>query len=187
MVVTDLTAPAVEPLTLAEAKDFLRVTGTQQDALISALISAARAAIEAHTRTRLITQTVRLTAHDFCRWLSLPVWPIQSVDTMRYTASDGTDTLLDPATYQVVEGQPKALMAAYGLQWPTTRDEANAVRIDLTLGYGDSAADVPEDIINALRFLVASYHEHRLAAPGDMSMSMPAPVRDILAPRVFWF
>ena len=54
-----LIAPAIEPLSLGEAKLFLRVEHGDDDAVIAALVAAARAHIEALTRRCLITQTWR--------------------------------------------------------------------------------------------------------------------------------
>src|SRR5829696_8666709 len=54
-----LTRPAVEPVTLADAKAYLRVEHSDDDAVISALIAGARSHIEAQTRRALITQTWR--------------------------------------------------------------------------------------------------------------------------------
>ena len=55
-----VTAPAAEPLTLAEAKLHLRVDDTADDALIGALITAARQHAEHDTRRALVTQTWKL-------------------------------------------------------------------------------------------------------------------------------
>lgn len=55
-----VTAPAAEPLSLADAKAFLRVEHGDDDAIIASLIVAARNHIEALTRCVLITQTWRL-------------------------------------------------------------------------------------------------------------------------------
>lgn len=57
-----LTAPAAEPLTLDEARAFLRVEHHDDDAVIAALIAGARLHIEAQTRRALITQSWRLVA-----------------------------------------------------------------------------------------------------------------------------
>lgn len=55
-----VTAPSIEPVTLTEAKDFLRVTGTDDDDLITSLIVAARTNAESYTRRAFITQTWKL-------------------------------------------------------------------------------------------------------------------------------
>ena len=55
-----LTAPAAEPLSVAEAKAFLRVEHDDDDAMIASLIAAARNHVEALTRCGLITQTWRI-------------------------------------------------------------------------------------------------------------------------------
>ena len=56
-----LSGPVGEPLSLAEAKSWLRVDGSDEDALIQSLISSARKAVEAATNRLLITQQWRVT------------------------------------------------------------------------------------------------------------------------------
>ena len=55
-----LTAPAIEPLSLAEAKAFLRVETSDDDEVIGALIAGSRIHVEAQTRRALITQSWRI-------------------------------------------------------------------------------------------------------------------------------
>jgi hypothetical protein len=54
-----LTAPAVEPLSLTEAKAFLRVEHNDDDELIAALAAGSRIHVETQTRRALITQRWR--------------------------------------------------------------------------------------------------------------------------------
>jgi uncharacterized phiE125 gp8 family phage protein len=61
-----LTAPAFEPLSLAEAKAFLRVETSDDDDVIGVLIAGARIHVEVQTRRALITQSWRI---------SIDVWP----------------------------------------------------------------------------------------------------------------
>ncbi|MEQ1619683.1 MAG: head-tail connector protein, partial [Terricaulis sp.] len=59
MTITILTPPASEPITLAEAKLFLRIDQTAEDPLITTLIAAAREAVEVACGRALITRRVR--------------------------------------------------------------------------------------------------------------------------------
>ena len=55
-----LNPPAAEPLSLADAKSYLRVAHDDDDAIIAALIASARHHVESLTRSGLLTQTWRL-------------------------------------------------------------------------------------------------------------------------------
>jgi uncharacterized phiE125 gp8 family phage protein len=55
-----LTPPLVEPLSLAEAKAFLRLETAEDDPLIAAFISAARLHVETQTGLALVTQSWRM-------------------------------------------------------------------------------------------------------------------------------
>jgi uncharacterized phiE125 gp8 family phage protein len=55
-------APAIEPVSLAEAKSWLREDGAEEDELIQALIVAARMTLEAYTRRLFVTQSWRLSS-----------------------------------------------------------------------------------------------------------------------------
>ena len=50
-------APAIEPVTLSEAKLHLRVDGNDDDTLIQGLIQTARVDVETISLHKLITQT----------------------------------------------------------------------------------------------------------------------------------
>ena len=58
MAIDIVTPAATEAITLSEAKNFLRVDHSDDDALISALISAARQMCESYTRRILVTTTI---------------------------------------------------------------------------------------------------------------------------------
>ncbi len=61
-----VTPPAEEPVSLEEAKLHLRVDFDEDDALILALISAARQAAETITGRQLITARWKLVPHESC-------------------------------------------------------------------------------------------------------------------------
>lgn len=55
-----LAGPAQEPVSLAEARAFLRLDGDAEDALVQTLVTAARLHVEAITARAMIAQTWRL-------------------------------------------------------------------------------------------------------------------------------
>ncbi len=85
MGVSIITQPTVEPVSLEEAKLYLRVDATSEDDLISSLIQAAREYVETHTRRTLIYTTYRYTLDTFPGWnglnftsqpIELPKYPV---------------------------------------------------------------------------------------------------------------
>ena len=67
MALRQIAEPAVEPITLTEAKNHLRVSEPDDDALIAGLISAARMAAENICRRAFVTQQWELVIDSFPR------------------------------------------------------------------------------------------------------------------------
>jgi uncharacterized phiE125 gp8 family phage protein len=160
-----ITAPAVEPLTLQEAKDWMRIDAATEDALIEVLIPAARRWAEGYARRALITQTWDLVLDCFPVnpvEILLPMPTLQSVTSINYIDTAGASQLLDPAAYQVdTVGEPGRIAPAFGTVWPQTREQLNAVTIRFVAGYGVAAQDVPEGIRNGMLMLIAHMFERR--------------------------
>lgn len=93
-----MTGPAEEPVTIAEARAFLRIDGDHDDAVVAACIVAARQACESFTRRALMTQVWQLYLDD---WpadggpVTLPRPPLQAVTMVSVHDADGTATELD--------------------------------------------------------------------------------------------
>ena len=88
--------PALEPVTVPEAKAHCRVDGTAEDVLIASLILTSRLHIEAALGLALITQSWKLLLD---RWpnepsVAIPIRPVQSITSVRVLAADGTPTTL---------------------------------------------------------------------------------------------
>lgn len=184
-----VTAPAVEPVSLSEAKAHLRVDYSDDDSLIGAQISAARRMVEGFTRNRLITQTLRFTWNHFPPTLSLPVWPVQSVETLEYTDTDGSTQTLAASDYTLIKRKPREIGPAYSEVWPATRLHWNAVRVEVKAGHGDAGSDVPGDLLAAMKLILASLYEHREtvvigATVSDMKGLTSA--RALMEPHVLW-
>lgn len=164
-----VTAPIEEPLTLAEAKAQLRVDTAADDSYITALIKAARERFEELTSRALVTQTWDLFLDIFpgggyytrSGIVPLPLPPLQSVSSVKYTDLDGVLQTLASTEYLVdANGDPARLVPAYQKSWPTTRAQLAAVQIRFVAGYGGSVA-VPESAKLAMKLAIGHWYENR--------------------------
>lgn len=157
------TAPEVEPLTTAEARAHLRQDLTVDDDLIDGAIIAARAYAENYLHRALINQSITITRTGFGgSTLRLPVAPIQSITTVKYKDSDGNLQTWAASNYQLVKSTlPNRIAPAYAVTWPTTIADFDSVEVVVIAGYGDDSADIPRDILQAIKLLVAHFYENR--------------------------
>ncbi len=181
-----VTPPAVEPVTLAEAKAYLRVDLDDEDALISRCIVAAREAAERYTGRAFVTQDLCLRRDAWpgggTRALALPRPPLIEIATVTVFDLSGTATVLSSDAYIVDSAAvPGRIVLRAGTLVPSVPRETNMVEIAYRAGYGDTAADVPASIRSAILHWVGHLFEHR----GDSS-GLPSDAHALLAPyRVF--
>jgi len=176
-----LTPPALEPVSLSEAKQFLRVDHDDDDAVITSLIAAARAQIEALTRRALLTQTWRIVRDAWPsdgRLRAGPA-PLQTVVAARVFDTDGNAISFDPSVF-IVEAE-HAMLAAPAFALPAPGRIFAGIEIDVVSGFGDDAEDVPAPLRQAIRHLVAHWYDNRglVAIGGTLSM-MPASVNAMI-------
>lgn len=91
----------------------------------------------------------------------LPNPPLITVDSITYVDSDGATQTLSPTLYAVDQSEPARLTPAYGQTWPATRNQASAVSIIYTCGYGAAGSAVPEGIRDWILMRVGSLYEFR--------------------------
>ncbi|MDD2728318.1 phage head-tail connector protein [Malikia sp.] len=165
MTTTRITQPASEPITLAEAKAHLRLTHDDEDLLVSAMSSSARAACEDRLQRTLITSSWKLTLPAFRPVIYLPMGDVQSVTAVTYKDQAGTTQILSQSAYQLgrLNGQP-LLMPAPGQSWPATLTGViEAVDIEYLAGYGDTADKVPSPIKAWILLALGDLFENRQA------------------------
>jgi hypothetical protein len=181
-----VTAPSVEPVTLAEVKAALVISGTADDAFITALITEARQEIEDVTGLALITQEWKLTLDHWPQgrgdwwdgvrqaaiseiyagrpaFVSIPRYPLASVDVVTVYGLDGIGQAVSVATVFDVDTQqrPGRLALKSGQTWPIALRDTNAIEIEYTAGFGATAGYVPAQIKRAIRQMASYMYSHR--------------------------
>jgi uncharacterized phiE125 gp8 family phage protein len=163
-----VTPPAIEPVTLDQAKQHLRVDYSEDDSLITGLITAARQYAEKYMHRAIFNQTWTRNLDYFPLWYSqngtvsaayrndwpyyadfwaritidLP-WPrTVSVTSITYVDQTGADQKLDPSAYFLdVTSMPGRIVPSQGNYWPTVMTyQPGSVKITYVAGsYGDGA------------------------------------------------
>lgn len=176
-------APEAEPVTVAEAKAHLRLSGSSEDGLIGGLIRAAREDVERSTGMALIDQTWRLAldvlpASDCAVLARHPVREILSVTSY---GTEGEAMLVDPADYQAdLASRPARVLF---LKRPTRLRAMNGIEIDFRAGFGEAGTDVPDLIKRAILVLVAHWYEFRASyGPDEQPVSYPPAYERMIAP-----
>lgn len=185
-------APAA-PLSLSDAKAWLRVGHAGEDAVITALIHTAVARVEAETGRALMARSFRETLDTWpVRRLSgcgsafaLALSPAISLEAVRTIDRAGTPRLWDEAEYRLdAAAEPGRLIALAPFAFPRPGRLAAGIEIDFTAGYGESPADVPPALIEAVLRLVS--HAYAASEPavatGRGPARLPETVEGLIRP-----
>jgi uncharacterized phiE125 gp8 family phage protein len=158
-----VTPPAAWPVSVAEARQHLRVDVPDEDVVLQRLIEAATQWCENYCARRFISATLRWRLDRFPAVIELPRAPVQSVTQLQYIDGAGTLQTLSSTLYQVdLEDEPARVAPAPGFEWPSTQlDALAAVRVEFVSGYGATAADVPQGIREAVLVRVGDLYAHR--------------------------
>ncbi|QRG04830.1 phage head-tail connector protein [Xanthobacter dioxanivorans] len=177
-----LAGPAAEPLTRAEAKAYLRIDGEAEDALLDALIPAARRLVEVETGRALIDQTWRFSrdAWPLRGIIPAPVSPVREILDATVETLDGSAVPVPAGTLTLVSDRAPALIRVDRAVAPAPARPHGGIVITVKAGYGPDAADVPADLIQAVRLVVAHFYEHR-DGPGAATQ-LPAAALALMAP-----
>jgi uncharacterized phiE125 gp8 family phage protein len=168
------TAATTEPVTVAEAKAHLRVTHNSDDALIGALITAAREAVEQNTGRALAEAAYRHASDEEIGVLNrLPLWPVDSVSEVSYADAEGARVVIDPADY-VVDGD----RATVALVPPADGDR-------LSVDFAVDPAHVPVSLKYAILLVVGDlYANPEATITGETVADNPAVDRLLYPHRV---
>jgi uncharacterized phiE125 gp8 family phage protein len=155
-----LAGPAEEPVSLGEAKAFLRVDDSAEDGLITTLIGAARLHVEGVTGRALLAQSWRVVLDGWPddRQVKLPVTPFMAVTEVNAYDTAGGAHELPLAQFM---SEPDRLLLPNTVAGMPVLRERQGIEIDYVAGFGTEPEDVPADIRQALLLLVGYWFEHR--------------------------
>jgi uncharacterized phiE125 gp8 family phage protein len=164
-----ITAPSLEPLTLAETKLYLRVDHDDEDAVVTRCAVAARQwadGPEGFLGRALIDQTWELTLDGFpLHEIRIPLPPLIEVINVFYDDAGGLQQIVDPVDYAVDAVSQPGWIVPVG-SWPATFNAINSVRVRFRAGYVDTSfspavGSVPEDIKAALLLYAGTLFDTR--------------------------
>lgn len=199
MGLTLVTPPALDPVSLAEARAQCRVANPDDDGLLAGYVLAARHYAETYTRRAFVSQAWELTL-DYSwpteriggYWsyrITLPRPPVSSVASITYVDQLGVTQTLAADQYRVakVETGETVIEPAYGVIWPGVREQLATITVRFTAGYGASPGDIPEPIRQAMLLLIAHWYENRETVNvGNITSELPFTTAALLAPyRVY--
>lgn len=148
------TAPVIEPITVDELKDHLRVETNDFDLELQSLIAVARKSLEIETGLVVFTSTRKMYFDGFppnsYSRLFLYGTPVQSVTHIKYYDSDGAQQTWSGSNYQLQEGRPNYVQCVFGKTWPAHRSIQDRVEIQYICGKTTTAA-IDERIKQALK------------------------------------
>lgn len=198
-----ITDVAVEPITLAEARDHLRVdtygvgsppeTVSDDDAWIDAMLPAARGYCEEYLGRALAPRTMEYVGSAFPTVcvsdgpaFVLPFGPVQSITSITYTDSDGDPQTVADADYELdAISVPSRAILTYGASWPTARSSAGSVRVRYVTGYSTPGESPQVHVLPgmaraAILIFLAHLYENREAVAASSLAEVPLGVQALL-------
>jgi uncharacterized phiE125 gp8 family phage protein len=167
--------PEAEPVTLAEAKAYLRLQMDSEDDLIAGLIKAAREDVERATGTALIDQGWRLVldAWPTHAVAMLTPYPVKEVSSVTAYGSEGEAWVINPDDYFLDANSRPARLHLEARPEPLR--VLNGIEIDFIAGFGEAGPDIPDLLRRAILLLVAHWYEFRAqVSVQDQPVSYPA-------------
>jgi uncharacterized phiE125 gp8 family phage protein len=166
-----LSTPQQPVVSLAEARDHLRVAHTHDDAYITRLIDTATAVIEGPNGAGIPLSPSRwvLTLDHLPRNFDIDLCPVQSVDRI---TRDGE--VLAPATYTTDLDSTPARVVSNHAPRPS---RLGSVKVEFSAGY----ETVPADLRHAILMLISHFYENREAVSAIDLKDVPFAVGAIIS------
>ena len=188
-------------ISLSDMKDYLRVSGTADDAIITAHIATATEAVKQYTRRAILTETFVFKADGFTdpggddrlaslgpgvhtvsvpyvlgggETLDLPFPPLQSVTSV-VTYDRGNNSATFSADNYSVDLQSGRIYLDEGQVWPSNLRAQDAVQVTYVAGYGSGS--IPAPILQAIRLYTQGMYDGTCMGLDEEAKRLLAPYR----------
>lgn len=151
--VTTLVEPASEPITLAQAKNYLKVDFDEDDSLITSLIISARIRLEKYAGVAMSARTLQVVAY-VDEFIELPYAPLNNITLVEYWDGSGWVAMGLGDYYILGTTYKKIYMVA---------NNRMEYRFTYTCGY----TSIPQPMITALYKLIADLYDYRESSVED--------------------
>ena len=152
------TTPASEPVTLSDVKNWIKVADsyTDDDALITALITTARQMLEEYLSISIASKTYTVVLKNELGDMELPYGPVTSITS---AADFDGDSLTNGTDYIV-----------YGEDFKRLQTVTDYIKLVYVAGY----TTVPQALKDAIKMQVGYMYEHRGDELDSIGMSKEA-------------
>ncbi len=178
MLLTETAPAGVNPVPLREMAAHLRLASGfsddgSEDALLELYLRNATAVIERRAAKALIARSYLLKVACWNRsgHLRLPIGPVSSIDTFEMIRP-GSTVALDPAEWELEPGLGQQRVTGPGGAALRAIPHGALAHLTLTVGFGATWNDVPDDLRQAVLLLATHYYENRA---GDLELDAGLP------------
>jgi len=199
-----VTAETEFAITLTEAKNWLRVDGTDDNTVLTNMLKMSHNWAKRYTHRSLTTQTLKLSIDSIYdvdiplhegfylgidqdisrRSIILPESPVASISNVKYYDDADTESTFASSKYYLDSASvPARLVLRQGESYPTGLRVANALEITYVAGFGGESA-VPQDIKHACLIYLAFLFEHRGDLLDGKNVLAPYGATQLLTPYV---
>lgn len=183
-----------EPISLETARLHLRLDtmgsppSHPDDALVTALITVAREAVENFTELTMAVNDFQLKLDYFADLaIDLGTYPVNSIASITYVDTNGTTRTLSSTDYVLdTFSKPAQVNLAFDKTWPAVRNQPNAVTVTFEAGYTGNTSpvsnEVPKALEQAMLLTITDLYENRGAIGSKQNYEIPIMAQYLMIP-----
>jgi len=170
---------ATNVVSLVVAKNHLRVTSSDDDTLITSLITAAQEMVQKYTGTFLQRTGLTFYSDYFIDFMDLHAGPLLTITSVQYKNTSDATITVSASDYQL---DGKSYPARLRLTTIPTeiKDELNAINIQTISGYDTD--DRPQALVSAMLLIIGHLYENRQDVTRFKHFEIPMASKYLMEP-----